>query len=184
MANVLNFLQEDSGVIVMMTSNDISQLPPELTRSGRIDVQWIFDLPNKFERSEIIDIYLKKNGLTVDANVHKYMVEKTENFTGAEIKSAVKDMLVNSYYRQKKAGQKISRSLTTSDVEEAITNTVTIWKSSKEKIQAFRDFSRDRYLNASKSAEEISKMKLSRVLNGDNVSEKPKSSVKNVFKLQ
>ena len=53
MASVLNFLQEDTDVIVMMTSNDVSQLPPELTRSGRIDTQWIFDLPNKFEREEI-----------------------------------------------------------------------------------------------------------------------------------
>ena len=57
MAQLLNFLQEDNtGIITIMTSNDVSQLPPELTRSGRIDAQWMFDLPNEFERSEIIDI--------------------------------------------------------------------------------------------------------------------------------
>lgn len=183
MANVLNFLQDDSGVIVMMTSNDVSQLPPELTRSGRIDVQWLFDLPNKFERGEIIDIYLKKNKLSVDTSVHEYMVDKTENFTGAEIKSAIKDMLVNSYYRQKKANAELTHTLAISDVEEAINGTVTVWKSSKEKIQAFRDFSQNRYVNASKSVQEIAQMQISNVKDSLS-SKKTKTGVKNIFKLQ
>lgn len=181
MANVLNFLQEDTGVIVMMTSNDVSQLPPELTRSGRIDAQWIFDLPNKFERSEIIDIYLKKNNLSTDSSTHKYIVEKTVNFTGAEIKSAVKDMLVNSFYRQK-GSDKLSRSITVEDAEEAISNTVTVWKSSKEKIENFREFSKNRYLKASKSVEEINKQKLSNVF-GESKFKAP-SGTKNVFRLE
>lgn len=160
MASFLNFLQDDSNVIVMMTSNDVSQLPPELTRSGRIDAQWIFDLPNKAERHEIIDIYLKKNNLFVDKELHDYIDETTKNFTGAEIKSAVKDMLINLYYRLKKTNQSLdNRKLDKSDIDDAIKNTVTVWKSSKEKIQAFRAYSKDRYLNASKSEEEISKIR-------------------------
>lgn len=157
MASILNFLQEDTDIIVMMTSNDVSQLPPELTRSGRIDTQWIFDLPNKFEREEIIKIYLKKNNLEVTNNIVKHIVDETENFTGAEIKSAVKDMLINSYYRQKNTNglTEFSRSLSISDIDSAVNNTVTIWKSSREKIEAFREYSKDRYLNASKSVDEL-----------------------------
>lgn len=156
---ILGFLQDNDGVIVMMTSNDVSQLPPELTRSGRIDAQWIFDLPNKYERHEIIDIYLKKNNLTVDAALHSYIDEITKNFTGAEIKSAVKDMLINLYYRLKNSNQSLdNRTLTKEDIDNAVNNTVTVWKSSKEKIQAFRAYSKDRYLNASKSEDEMSKV--------------------------
>lgn len=38
---VLEFLNDnDNGVYVIMTSNDVSQLPPELTRAGRLDAIW------------------------------------------------------------------------------------------------------------------------------------------------
>ena len=158
---ILNFLQEDSNVIVMMTSNDVSQLPPELTRSGRIDTQWMFDLPNTSERKEIANIYLDKNGLIADREILNLIVDKTENFTGAEIKSAIKDMLINAYYRQKdNDASDINKILTASDVNSAVNDTVTVWKSSKEKIEAFRHFAKGRYLNASKTEEELKKERL------------------------
>ena len=143
----------------MMTSNDVSQLPPELTRTGRLDAQWMFDLPNLYERSEILNIYLKKNNLQVDEEILAFASMNTENFTGAEIKSMIKDAMINSFYRQKKEDiQTFNRVLTRSDVESAINNTVTIWKSSAEKIAAFQEFAKNRYLNASKSYEEKEKI--------------------------
>lgn len=152
MSQLLNFLQqENTGVITIMTSNDVSQLPPELTRTGRLDAQWVFDLPNPLERREIINIYVKKNNLEISPDILDVFVEMTENFTGAEIKSVTKDILVNMFYRQN--GGEINKVVTISDIKTAVNSTVTIWKSSKEKIEAFRAFSRDRYLNASKSFE-------------------------------
>lgn len=148
--SLLSFLQEDSGVIIMMTSNDVSQLPPELTRSGRIDKQWVFNLPTLSERKEIIKIYLNKSGLAYSDSKVKYIAENTVNFTGAEIKSAVKDILINSYYRQKKSGiEHPEKTFVSSDVNKAVSNTVTVWMSSKEKIQRFEKFTKNRYLNAS-----------------------------------
>lgn len=157
---LLNFLQsDDTGVITMMTSNDVSQLPPELTRTGRLDAQWMFDLPNLYERSEILNIYLKKNNLQVDEETLAFASVNTENFTGAEIKSMIKDAMINSFYRQKKEDvQILNRMLTKSDVETAINNTVTIWKSSAEKIAEFQEFAKNRYLNASKSHDEKEKI--------------------------
>lgn len=157
MSQLLNFLQqENTNVITIMTSNDVSQLPPELTRSGRIDAQWMFDLPNDIERGEIINIYLEKNKLQVDSTAFTYFVAASENFTGAEIKSAVKDAMINSFYRQKESDAKtFTRNLTIEDIKSAIDNTVTVWKSNREKIEAFRTYSRSRYLNASKTPEEI-----------------------------
>ena len=139
-----------------MTSNDVSQLPPELTRSGRIDAQWMFDLPNEVEREEIIKIYTAKNKLEINAAAMLYMVQATDNFTGAEIKSAVKDAMINSFYRQKEnSSTDFTREIIIDDIKSAVTNTVTVWRSSKEKIEAFRAYSQDRYLNASRSLEEI-----------------------------
>ena len=133
-----------------MTSNDVRILPPELTRSGRIDAQWMFDLPYASERKEIISIYIKKNNLTCDDKELEYMIEHSENFTGAEIRSAAKDMLLNSFYRQKTDGVKeFTRKLTISDIQEALDNTVTVYRSSREKIEAFRKIAANRYLNAS-----------------------------------
>ena len=58
---VLTELNDNNkGIFTVMTSNDISQLPPELTRIGRIDAIWYFTYPNEEERLEIIKIYFNK----------------------------------------------------------------------------------------------------------------------------
>lgn len=38
--SILQFLNKDNQVFTVMTSNDVSQLPPELTRAGRLDAIW------------------------------------------------------------------------------------------------------------------------------------------------
>ena len=152
MGQLLTFLNKDNtGVITIMTSNDVSILPPELTRTGRLDAQWCFDLPNSEERKEIIEIYLKKNILECGGKELDYFVKQSENYTGAEIRGAVKEMLVSCFYRQKNSNAaKFNRKLTVSDIDAGLSSIVTIYKSSKEKIDGFREFARTRYLNASK----------------------------------
>ena len=39
--------ENDKGIFTIMTSNDVSQLPPELTRVGRLDGIWYFSYPNE-----------------------------------------------------------------------------------------------------------------------------------------
>lgn len=152
MGQLLTFLNKDNtGVITIMTSNDVSVLPPELTRTGRLDAQWCFDLPNSEERKEIINIYLKKNNLECGGKELDYFVKQSENYTGAEIRGAVKEMLVSCFYRQKNNGvEKFNRKLTIDDIDAGLSSIVTIYKSSKEKIEGFREFAKTRYLNASK----------------------------------
>ena len=152
MGQLLTFLNKDNtGVITIMTSNDVSILPPELTRTGRLDAQWCFDLPNSEERKEIINIYLKKNKLECGGKELDYFIKQSENYTGAEIRGAVKEMLVSCFYRQKNNGvEEFNRKLTINDIDAGLSSIVTIYKSSKEKIDGFREFAKTRYLNASK----------------------------------
>ena len=150
MGQLLAFLaKEDTNVITIMTSNDVNSLPPELTRTGRLDDQWFFDLPNKEERREITEIYLNYFDLNICSEDKDFIVAESENFTGAEIRGAVKEMLVASYCRQVKSGNKPSKKLIREDITEGLNSIITVYKSSKEKIDQFRAFAKDRYLNAS-----------------------------------
>lgn len=150
LAQLLNFLQEDNtGVITIMTSNNVFELPPEMTRSGRLDAQWYFGFPNTDERREILNIYLKKNDLTVTDNIFNFIIRNTKNYSGAEIKEIVKNLLIKSYFRQLQEGKKPEREITVTDVKEAIAAIVPIYQSSKEKIDMFTEMARGRYRNAS-----------------------------------
>ena len=106
-------------------------------------------MPNKEERREIIDIYLNYFNLIVCSEDKDFIVAESENFTGAEIRGAVKEMLVASYCRQMKSGNKPSKKLNREDITEGLNSIITVYKSSKEKIDQFRAFAKDRYLNAS-----------------------------------
>src|SRR4029077_4108394 len=59
----LTWLSEKTApVFVVATANDISHLPPELLRKGRVDEIFFVDLPGKEEREEIFRIPLTKRG--------------------------------------------------------------------------------------------------------------------------
>src|SRR6266513_2631938 len=59
----LTWLSEKTApVFVVATANDISQLPPELLRKGRLDEIFFVDLPTEEERAEIFRIHLVRRG--------------------------------------------------------------------------------------------------------------------------
>src|SRR2546427_6476851 len=59
----LTWLSEKTApVFVVATANDISQLPPELLRKGRLDEIFFVDLPTREERVEVFCIHLNKRG--------------------------------------------------------------------------------------------------------------------------
>lgn len=70
-----------SDVFVVCTSNDISKLPPEFSRAERFDGVFFCDLPSSAEKARIWDIYTQLYQLT------KQELPRTEDWTGAEIKS-------------------------------------------------------------------------------------------------
>lgn len=67
---------------MIATANDVSKLPPELTRAERLDATFFLDLPGERERMAIWEMYVKQ--LRLDSkNVHP----NDKNWTGAENKA-------------------------------------------------------------------------------------------------
>jgi AAA+ superfamily predicted ATPase len=79
-------------VFVVATSNNLSNLPPELKRKGRFDEIFFLDLPGEESRMEILQIHLKKWAPTLMHDVGlAEIAKKTVDFTGAELEAIVKD---------------------------------------------------------------------------------------------
>ncbi|MFT5118607.1 MAG: SpoVK/Ycf46/Vps4 family AAA+-type ATPase, partial [Kiritimatiellia bacterium] len=81
--------ERDSAVFIVATSNDVSRLPPELLRKGRLDEIFFVDLPNQKDRQRIADIHSKRRELTLSVSDTDAIADATEGFTGAEIEQAI-----------------------------------------------------------------------------------------------
>ena len=71
-----------SNVYVVATCNDISKLPPELTRAERFDGIVFLDLPSRKQKDQIWRQYIELFELDPEQKI-----PKDEQFTGAEIRS-------------------------------------------------------------------------------------------------
>ena len=90
LGTLLTWMAENqNSVFIVATSNDISALPPELVRKGRLDEVFFVDLPNEAIRREIFKIHLQKRDLDPKSFNLARLSEATEGFTGAEIEEAI-----------------------------------------------------------------------------------------------
>ncbi|MBC8875698.1 MAG: AAA family ATPase [Planctomycetes bacterium] len=71
-----------SDVYMVATCNDISKLPPEFSRAERFDGVFFLNLPDREQRSQIWDLYLRLFELDPDQRR-----PKDDQFTGAEIRA-------------------------------------------------------------------------------------------------
>jgi SpoVK/Ycf46/Vps4 family AAA+-type ATPase len=81
--------EKKTRVFVVATANDISSLPPELVRKGRMDEIFFVDLPGPAVREDVLRIHAKKRNLTLADNHVKQLATVCEGFSGAEIEQAV-----------------------------------------------------------------------------------------------
>ena len=70
-----------SDVFLVATANDITKLPPELTRAERFDAIFMIDTPSDQEKAAIWSICTAEFGLPAQA------LPKADSWTGAEIRS-------------------------------------------------------------------------------------------------
>lgn len=151
--SLLQFLSspESKDVFTIMTSNDISQMPPELTRSGRLDTTWYFGLPSEEERKEIFRIHFNKTPIEVSDGLLTYAAQNSENLTGAEIKEVVKVSIRNSFKRYLETTEK---EIKPEDIDEAISEIVPVYNSSKEVILRLANYAKNKARFASEEVKE------------------------------
>jgi ATP-dependent 26S proteasome regulatory subunit len=138
----LTWLSEKTApVFVVATANDISQLPPELLRKGRLDEIFFVDLPSKQERAEIFRIHISKRGRDVNQFNFEPLAEGSKDFSGAEIEEAINSALYDAFYAQQQ--------LTTDHVLTALSQTVPLAKTMDEQINRLRSWADGRARNAS-----------------------------------
>jgi len=98
---LLNWMQENkSGTFVVATANDITALPPELIRKGRLDEIFFVDLPNSKVRMDIVRSVLSKRGLDVNEFDIVKIAVASHGFSGAEIEQAVVSSLYHTSHLQ------------------------------------------------------------------------------------
>lgn len=101
LATLLTWLAEKkSPVFVVATANDISRLPPELIRKGRLDELFFVDLPDTATRQAIFAIHLEKRQLALENFNLTELADASEGFTGAEIEQAVVAALYSALAQQ------------------------------------------------------------------------------------
>lgn len=76
-------------VFLVATANDISRLPPELMRKGRMDEIFFVDLPSAAVRAEIFEIHLRRREEDPARFDLDCLAASTEGFSGAEIEQVV-----------------------------------------------------------------------------------------------
>lgn len=138
----LTWLSEKTApVFVVATANDISQLPPELLRKGRLDEIFFVDLPSRDERLEVFRIHVTKRGRDVAQFDLAALADASPNFSGAEIEEAINSALYDAFYAKTE--------LTTQQVLVALAQTVPLAKTMDEQINRLRSWADGRARNAS-----------------------------------
>ena len=81
--------ERKSPVFIVATSNDISRLPAELLRKGRLDETFFIDLPDLKTRQHIFEIHLRQRNLAPSGFDLNTLATASDGFSGAEIEQAV-----------------------------------------------------------------------------------------------
>lgn len=143
----LYWMQETTApVFVVATSNDISDLPPELMRKGRFDENFFVDLPSEEERKEIFKIHISRKGREVESFNLEKLAQATPGYTGSEIEQIV----ISALFRAFAKGQDITTEILLEVAEETPPLSLTM----KEKIETMRQWGLERARPASSSKEE------------------------------
>jgi ATP-dependent 26S proteasome regulatory subunit len=140
--NLLTWMEEkEKPVFVVATANDISRLPPELLRKGRLDQIFFVDLPTARERAEIFAIHLARRQRDPGEFDLGAIVRDTDDFSGAECEQVVVEALFEAFDAP-------DRRLKTEHVLRAARQTVPLARSRQGEIEALRRWAAENCLPA------------------------------------
>ncbi len=128
--------EKQSPVFVVATANDISRLPPELLRKGRLDEIFFVDLPTEVESEEILRIQLHQRGRSPEAFDLKQLARLAVDFSGAELEEAINSALYEAFHHETE--------LTTDHLAKAIAATVPLAQTMDDRIKQLRSWAKGR----------------------------------------
>jgi ATP-dependent 26S proteasome regulatory subunit len=153
--------EKKAACFVVATSNDVTQLPPELMRKGRFDEIFFVDLPAYEERKEIFAIHLKKRKRDPAKFDLGILGRESAGYSGAEIEQAVIGSLFSAFHDG-------MRELTTEDLVKTIRESVPLSVTMQEGIERLREWAETRARQASsmqsESTEELAQLDSARKL--------------------
>lgn len=148
----LFWLQEcKKDVFVLATANEVEKLPPELLRKGRFDEIFFVNFPNKKERKEIIDLYIKKYmQKSLEEETLNTLCDLSNKFTGADIESVIREVAYEGINKNSE--------VTNDKIINAFKSTVSLYHTNKEKVEKIIEWAKERTKNASSIDEEESQI--------------------------
>ncbi|MCG8668910.1 MAG: AAA family ATPase [Pseudomonadales bacterium] len=132
--------ERTTSVFIVATSNDISRLPPELVRKGRLDEIFFVDLPDFEVRELIFEIHLKKRFVDPEKFDIERLALAADGFSGAEIEQAIVAGLYASHAQETE--------LDTLHILDEISNTSPLSVVMAEKIRQLRAWADERTVSA------------------------------------
>ncbi len=134
---LLTWLAEKTApVFVVATANDISQLPPELLRKGRLDDIFFVELPDVTERRDIFAIHLRKRGRNPERFDLAALAAASQELSGAEIEEAV----ISALYEAFAAGEELADA----HLQMVLGQTVPLARTMSEHLQRLRTWAAGR----------------------------------------
>jgi len=133
---LLNWMQDNKDVLVFATANDVRELESEQFRIGRFSYIHFVDLPGSEDRTEIFKVHLKKRELNPDQFDLEKLVERSKDFSGAEIEGAVKDGVLEAFIDG-------DRQAETRDILKAVETMTPTAQMMSEKIEEIRKWARN-----------------------------------------
>ena len=142
LGSFLSWMQDRKApVFVAATCNNVTALPPELIRKGRFDELFFVDLPNQFERKQILDLQLSKHHRDAATFDLDRIATAAQGFSGAEIEAAVQSALYTAYSKKQE--------LSTQILIDVLSRTVPLSVTRAEEIAAQRAWAETRAVPAS-----------------------------------
>ena len=103
-------------------------------RSGRLDRKWFFGFPSMDERKDIFRIYFKEAEKDVADELVSYAARIADHFTGAEIETAVNNMIRISFLAHSDINSEI--------VYQGISEVSSIYETNREEVNELLDYAR------------------------------------------
>jgi hypothetical protein len=132
--------EQRARIFVVATANDITALPPELIRKGRLDEIFFVDLPDDAARAAILAIHARKRSVPLTPQDVLALAKRSAGFSGAELEQAI----VAALYSARANAQPV----TATSIAQELLATRPLSVVMAEKIEALRAWAHERTVPA------------------------------------